>query len=154
MLTPYYLTTASQNNVHELIMSSSSNTRLLNTRSGWVIQLALCGSPAWQSNETLSSCFTPNPVFEFNLTPVHWSRILAALIITWIQRNTWCYSLGKFWHIIRGSANKNKEMVFTQKGGCFGVKGTMNKNWNEDISTRLHFFFWFDDNPILQWRTQ
>ena len=31
----------------------------------------------------------------------------------------------------------------------------MNKNWNEDIAyLGLHFFFWFDDNPILQWRTQ
>ena len=40
---------ANQNNVHELIMSSSSNTRLLNTQSSvghtTLRALALCGSP-------------------------------------------------------------------------------------------------------------
>lgn len=108
---------ASQNNVHKLIMSSSSNTRLLNTRSrvghttsslwlplpGKAMKLFLPTSPQTRS-------------LRFNLTPVHWSRILAALIITHgYKREYLMLQPGEVLAHNRGSANKNKEMVFTHR---------------------------------------
>ena len=111
---------ANQNNVHELITSSSSNTRLLNTRSRvahtTLRALALCGSPCLAKQWNFLPTSPQTPSLGFNLKPVHWSRILAALITTHgYKREYLMLQPGEVLAHNRGSGNKNKEMVFTHR---------------------------------------
>ena len=128
MLTPSYLTTSQSEQCPrvdhiQLLQHKTPQYPLL----GGSYNLEGTGLPGLPLPGKAMKLFLPTspqtPALRFNLTPVHWSQILAALKPHMNTKwNASCYSLGKFWHIIEAQETRIKRCYsHTQKGGCFGV---------------------------------